>query len=86
MFLSFVVISFLSAIIFGLKNKYAFINTKKYFLHLSVIGTVASLILGLAQGTFYSHGFDIYWWLFSITNLLAIFLGGLIALVITKSS
>ncbi len=67
-FIFFVLGTFFYTIILGIYNRYAFINSKKYIRFTCISVALLSLVAGISQGTLYSHGLDIPWWIFSVIN------------------
>lgn len=84
-FLASTIISFLLTLYFGLRKSYAKINTPKYVTRSLIVGAVLIPVAGGAQGTFYSHGFDIPWWLFGIMNFCVIALTVLLVIILFKT-
>ena len=68
-----VILSFLLTIFFGLYNNYAKRDPQKYIQRCILVGTVFVPVVRMAEGTFYSHGFDIHWFVFGVFNLFVIF-------------
>lgn len=71
-FLILVSICILATISYGIKNNYAKVSPKKYIQKCIIVGLILIPIVGLSQGTFYSHGFDIHWSLFGVVNFIVI--------------
>ncbi|WP_108868918.1 hypothetical protein [Aquimarina aquimarini] len=77
-FIFFLAITFFYTIILGVYNRYAFIHSKKYIRFICISVALLSLVAGISQGTLYSHGLDIPWWVFSAIN----FVIGMVAALI----
>jgi len=58
----------LVVIVYGIKNGKAKYQPLQFIRNSLLIGGVISVIVGMSQGTFYSHGIDIYWYMFSLTT------------------
>ena len=61
-------------LIIGVTKRSALKKTKEYIKGVSVIAILSSFVVGLLEGTWYSHGFDVPWWIFSILSILFMFL------------
>ena len=83
-FLSTAILSIILTIVVGvwwLRNgKYG----GKYIIRAVIVGAILIPIVGGAQGSFYSHGFDIPWWFFGIANLLVIFAAAILTVTVYK--
>ena len=53
-------------------------DSKKYLKKCSIAGIFLIPIVGLSEGTFYSHGFDIHWFIFGLANFSVILVTALI--------
>ena len=71
-FLTASVISFIGTIIYGVVYDFAKNETQKFLQRCSIIGLILIPVVGLGEGTFYSHGFDIHWSIFGVANFLII--------------
>ena len=71
-FLIAVTLSLILTIIIGVKLLKKGVNANKYMFRSVIVGIILVPIVGKAEGTFYSHGFDIPWWVFGAVNLLVI--------------
>jgi len=80
-YLGVIVLSIFVVLVVGIKNRTTALTPKKYFKYICIIGFIFSLLVGLAQGNFYSHGFDISWWLFSVVNFTLILSSGIVVSV-----
>jgi len=78
------IISFAAVIIYGLINNQAKHNPPKYMRAILITGIILIPLVGLAQGTFYSHGFDIHWFLFGLFNFLVIVITAITLIGIMK--
>ena len=65
-------LSFILTIIYGLKKGYAKSNPKQYIQRCLLVGVILVPIVGIAEGTLYSHGITIHWSIFGLINLSAI--------------
>ena len=74
--------SFIATIIYGLFFGAAMKEPQKYLQKCSIAGIILIPVVGLSEGTFYSHGFDIHWFIFGLANFFVILLT---ALIITGS-
>ncbi|WP_344927445.1 acetyltransferase [Aquimarina addita] len=83
-FLFLVVITWVIVIFSGLYKKNALLHTKKYIQYTWIIGCFISIISGATEGTLYSHGLDIPWWIFSIVHLIIIIITLYSVLVLMK--
>ncbi|TCI91877.1 acetyltransferase [Tenacibaculum sp. M341] len=73
-------LAIVGAIILGLRKNGAFINPQKYFQQMSTVAFITGTISGVVQGTAYSHGFDFYWWMFSILSFIIIMIISIIVI------
>ena len=80
----FCIITIIFTIFFGVYKKYALFKTKKYFRFIFLTNIILSFISGILNGTFYSHGFDIPWWIFSFVFFLIILTTSIFVIVIFK--
>ncbi|MBO0590483.1 acetyltransferase [Cellulophaga sp. E16_2] len=78
------VLSIIYVIILGVRKKHASREPKKFLRTLLLIATPVSIITGLLEGTWYSHGFSIQWWIFSILIFIVSLLTGLIIVGLTR--
>jgi len=83
-FLIAVALSFIFVIIYGVVNNYAKNEPKQYLLRSTIVGIILIPIVGLSQGTSYSHGFDIHWYIFGFANFILILVTSVILVFITK--
>ncbi len=75
-------LAIVGAIILGLRKNGAFINPQKYFQQMSAIAFITGIISGVVQGTAYSHGFDFYWWMFSILSFIIIMIVSIVVICV----
>ena len=73
-FLVITLIGMILTIILGLRKKYALKQPKRYFKLMALIALILSLISGIVEGTSYSHGVDIAWWIYSVLSFIIIML------------
>lgn len=65
-------VSFITTIIYGLFFGAAKKNSRKYLQKCSMAGIILIPIVGLSEGSLYSHGFDIHWFIFGLVNFFVI--------------
>ena len=71
----FIALTFLNlmyVIFLGLRKKYFMNETKAFLYNISIKTLFTSVVIGLLEGTSYSHGFDIPWWGFSLSSFVII--------------
>jgi len=71
-------------IVLGIRKKYASVQPKKYFLLIFITSILISLISGIVEGTTYSHGIDIPWWIFSVVSFIIILMTAIILIGLMK--
>ena len=77
-FLISAIASFIITVIYGLFIGAAKKDSRKYLQKCSIAGIILIPVVGLSEGTFYSHGFDIHWIIFGLANFVVIVLTALI--------
>ena len=83
-FIFFIIITLTYTIAIGIYKKFALIKPKKYIKLISIITIIISLIYGISEGTFYSHGFDVPWWIFSIAFFIIILTTAIILAILMR--
>lgn len=76
-FLISTITSLLATVIYGVLFGAAKRESKNYLQKCSITGIILIPVVGLGEGTFYSHGFDIHWFVFGLANFLVILLTAL---------
>ena len=77
------VASIIFTIVLGIQKNYAYVKTKEYFNYIIIFAIVIGLLSGLIEGTWYSHGLDIPWWVFSILNFLLLLITAVVIIGLT---
>jgi len=77
-FLISIIVSFIATVIYGLFFGGANKDARKYLKICSIAGIILIPVVGLSEGTFYSHGFDIHWFIFGLANFFVILVTALI--------
>ena len=79
-----VTLSFIITIIYGIHSCYGKQEPKKYIQRCIISGIILIPVVGLSEGTFYSHGIDIHWFVFGVVNFIVIFITSLILVGMVK--
>jgi len=82
-FLIITLLAVVYTIILGVQKKYASNRPKRYLRSIFIAAIPISLISGISEGTWYSHGFDIFWWIFSILSFIITLITSLLLIGLT---
>jgi len=83
-FFTLTLLAFTYTIILGLRKKNASRQPKKYLRSILIIAILVSIISGISEGTMYSHGIDIPWWVFSLVTFVITLSTAMLLIVLIK--
>lgn len=83
-FIVMVSVCLIATVLYGVKSNNAKKDAKRYVQKCIMAGLLLLPVIGLTQGIFYSHGFDIHWSLFGLVNLIIIITTSIILVGLLK--